>query len=271
MEDSSCPTENRCHKSSSREFRRISSFHSYSLHRKRWRSNIGRTARVRWKMTFEERDTPNQAVVRIVNGTDGAWSIQYEIREIISPASTKQAMEMQAEAERRKREEILQSEGDQKSEISLAGRKPQDCDSVEQQSLAQDPRAHSQPKLEDVTSKESSDKAKIRLSEINKHVSDGIHKESENQNGRRSSLSPKLSWWMSWTHFSTRFRSLRRGQPRTLHFSQKEIDTRNPNIIRTALIKTSRFKSPSANSVDDNEAYHRTDHRRHTRKHSRLR
>ena len=57
--------------------------------------------------TFEERDTLNQAVVRIVKRTARAWSIQYEIREIISPASIKQAMVMQAEAERRKREEIL--------------------------------------------------------------------------------------------------------------------------------------------------------------------
>ena len=40
-----------------------------------------------------------------------AWNIeclQYEIREIIFPASIKRAMEMQAEAEHRKREEILQ-------------------------------------------------------------------------------------------------------------------------------------------------------------------
>ena len=61
--------------------------------------------------TFDERDTLNQAVVRIVNETARAWSIeclQYEILEIISPASIKQAMEMQAETERRKREEILQ-------------------------------------------------------------------------------------------------------------------------------------------------------------------
>ena len=86
-------------------------------------------------------------------------------------------MEMQAEAERRKREEILQSE------ISLARRKSQDCDSVEQQSSAQDPGAHSQPKLEDVTSRDSFDKVKIRLSEINKHVSDGINKDRENQKG----------------------------------------------------------------------------------------
>ena len=75
-------------------------------------------------------------------------------------------MEMQVAAERRKREEILQNEGDQQSEISSSRRKPQDCDSVEQQSSAQDPGAHSQPKLEGVTSKESFDKVKIRLSEI---------------------------------------------------------------------------------------------------------
>ena len=93
--------------------------------------------------TFEERDTLNQAVVRIVNGTARAWSIQYEIREIISAASTKQAMEMQAEAERRKREKILQKGGDQQSEISLA-RGEQDCDSVGQQSSVQDPGARSQ-------------------------------------------------------------------------------------------------------------------------------
>ena len=142
---------------------------------------------------------------------------------------------MQAEAERRKREDILQSEGDQQSEISLSRRKPQDCDYVEQQSSVQDTGARSQPKLEDVTSKESFDKVKIRLSEINKHVSDGINKDRENQKGRRSSASPKLSWEMSWTYFSTRFRSLRRGQPRTLH--SKEIDTTNPNSSRTALIR----------------------------------
>ena len=76
---------------------------------------------------------------------------------------------MQAEAEGLKSQEILQSEVDQLSEISLARRKPQ-----EQRSSAQDPRAHSQPKLEDVTSKESFDKVKIRLGEINKRVSDSV-------------------------------------------------------------------------------------------------
>ena len=125
---------------------------------------------------------------------------------------------MQAE-----REEILQSEGDQQSEISLARRKPQDCDSVEQQSSAQDPGAHSQPK--DVTSKESFDKVKIRLSEINKHVSDGINKVRDT--------------------FQHAISIIEKGTAKNLAFLQKEIDTRNPNSIRTALIrrKTSRSRA----------------------------
>ena len=55
-------------------------------------------------------------------------------------------------------------------------------------------------------------------------------------------------------------------------FLLKEIDTGNTNSIRTALIrrKTSRSRA-FASSVNDDEAYHRTDHRRFTRKHSRPR
>merc|ERR1719163_2629499 len=65
----------------------------------------------------------NAAIVTIVNEAAQAWGIRcmrYEIRDIIPPASIKQAMEMQAEAERRKRAEILQSEGDRQSEVNLA-------------------------------------------------------------------------------------------------------------------------------------------------------
>ena len=71
------------------------------------RSEIGR-------MTLEkteEQGTPSQAVVRIVNEAARAWSIEclrHEIQGIIPLASIKQAMEKQAEAERRKREEKFQ-------------------------------------------------------------------------------------------------------------------------------------------------------------------
>ena len=109
------------------------------------RSEIGRMTP---EKTFEERDTLNQAVVRIDEAAK-AWSIEclpYQIRDIIPPASIKQAMEMQAEAEHSKREQILQSKRDQQSEINLARGKQQDCYSVEQQLSVQDPGAHAQPK-----------------------------------------------------------------------------------------------------------------------------
>lgn len=84
------------------------------------RSEIGKMT---LDKTFEERDTLNAAIVATVNEAAQAWGIQclrYEIRDIIPPASIKQAMEMQAEAERRRRAEVLQSEGDRQSEVNVA-------------------------------------------------------------------------------------------------------------------------------------------------------
>jgi regulator of protease activity HflC (stomatin/prohibitin superfamily) len=42
----------------------------------------------------------------------GLKCLRYEIRDISPPIGVKKAMEMQAEAERRKRAQILESEGD---------------------------------------------------------------------------------------------------------------------------------------------------------------
>lgn len=89
------------------------------------RSEIGKMT---LDKTFEERTMLNAAIVTMINEASQAWGIQclrYEIRDILPPASIKQAMEMQAEAERRKRAEILQSEGDQQSEVNLAQGKRQ--------------------------------------------------------------------------------------------------------------------------------------------------
>ena len=74
---------------------------------------------------------------------------------------------MQAEAERLKREEILQSGEDQHS----LDRENNKITIVLSSTFS--------TRREDVTSKESFDKVKIRLSEINKHVSDGINKDRE--------------------------------------------------------------------------------------------
>ena len=77
MVDSSCPTENRQQRTDAADA-------------------VPESSEV-------ERDTLNQAA--------GAWNIEclrYEFQQIISPASIKQAMEKQAEAEHIKREESLQ-------------------------------------------------------------------------------------------------------------------------------------------------------------------
>jgi len=89
------------------------------------RSEIGKMTLDR---TFEERDVMNAAIVSIVNDAAMEWGIKclrYEIRDIIPPSSIKHAMEMQAEAERRRRAEVLQSEGERQSEVNLAEGKRQ--------------------------------------------------------------------------------------------------------------------------------------------------
>jgi regulator of protease activity HflC (stomatin/prohibitin superfamily) len=73
--------------------------------------------------TFAERESLNAAIVRQINKAAEPWGIQclrYEIRDILPPVSVKQAMDMQAEAERKKRATILDSEGQQQAEINIA-------------------------------------------------------------------------------------------------------------------------------------------------------
>jgi regulator of protease activity HflC (stomatin/prohibitin superfamily) len=73
--------------------------------------------------TFAERDTLNAKIVEAINGGASSWGIEclrYEIRDITPPASVRIAMDMQAEAERKKRAQILESEGSQQSVINIA-------------------------------------------------------------------------------------------------------------------------------------------------------
>ena len=58
-----------------------------------------------------------------INAAAEPWGVRclrYEIRDISPPPAVKQAMDMQAEAERKKRATILDSEGAQQSEINVA-------------------------------------------------------------------------------------------------------------------------------------------------------
>ncbi|KAK8939683.1 hypothetical protein KSP40_PGU002189 [Platanthera guangdongensis] len=84
------------------------------------RSELGK---ITLDKTFEERDTLNENIVRSINEAATAWGLKclrYEIRDISPPPGVKAAMEMQAEAERRKRAQVLDSEGERQSNINIA-------------------------------------------------------------------------------------------------------------------------------------------------------
>jgi regulator of protease activity HflC (stomatin/prohibitin superfamily) len=73
--------------------------------------------------TFEERDLLNTNIVMAINDAAGPWGIQvlrYEIKDIVPPQSVMQAMEAQMKAERVKRAQILESEGDRQAAINRA-------------------------------------------------------------------------------------------------------------------------------------------------------
>jgi len=72
---------------------------------------------------FKERDTLNNMIVEAINNAAVVWGIQclrYEIRDIQLPQKVKESMQMQVEAERRKRAAVLESEGERESQINRA-------------------------------------------------------------------------------------------------------------------------------------------------------
>lgn len=88
------------------------------------RSEIGK---ISLDTVFRERESLNIAIVASLNKASEAWGItclRYEIRDMKLPARVQEAMQMQVEAERKKRAAILESEGIREAEINVAeGRK----------------------------------------------------------------------------------------------------------------------------------------------------
>ena len=81
------------------------------------RSEIGRLS---LDETFLERDRLNASIVEAINAAAADWGIacmRYEIRDIAPPNAVRLAMEMQAEAERRKRALILDAQGEQEATV----------------------------------------------------------------------------------------------------------------------------------------------------------
>lgn len=84
------------------------------------RSEIGKLSLDR---TFEERETLNQHIVKIISPEAAAWGVRclrYEIRDIEPSPNIKHSMVLQAESERRKRADILLSEGQRQAAINRA-------------------------------------------------------------------------------------------------------------------------------------------------------
>ncbi|XP_013109418.1 stomatin-like protein 2, mitochondrial [Stomoxys calcitrans] len=77
---------------------------------------------------FRERESLNVSIVDSINKASEAWGIaclRYEIRDIRLPSRVHEAMQMQVEAERRKRAAILESEGRREADINIAEGKRQ--------------------------------------------------------------------------------------------------------------------------------------------------
>ena len=84
------------------------------------RSELGK---ISLDAVFAERDALNQGIVESIQPAAAAWGLEvlrYEIRDILPPPSVRTAMELQAEAERKKRAQILESEGLRQSKINVA-------------------------------------------------------------------------------------------------------------------------------------------------------
>ena len=84
------------------------------------RSEIGK---MELDKTFEERSQLNANIVEAINEASAPWGVQvmrYEIKDIDPPQSVMEAMEAQMKAERLKRAQILESEGDRQAAINVA-------------------------------------------------------------------------------------------------------------------------------------------------------
>jgi regulator of protease activity HflC (stomatin/prohibitin superfamily) len=95
-------------------------FASTQLAQTTMRSEIGR---IDLDKTFEERDKINQEIVTAVDKAAAPWGLKvtrHEIKNIVPPASIKDAMEKQMRAEREKRALIAESEGDKQAKINRA-------------------------------------------------------------------------------------------------------------------------------------------------------
>jgi len=95
-------------------------FASSQLAQTTLRSEIGK---IELDRTFEERETINAEVVQAVDKASDPWGVKilrYEIKDIIPPASVKDALEKQMRAERERRAVVAESEGQRQAKINVS-------------------------------------------------------------------------------------------------------------------------------------------------------
>ncbi|KAM9168385.1 LOW QUALITY PROTEIN: stomatin-like protein 2, mitochondrial [Mergus octosetaceus] len=84
------------------------------------RSELGKLSLDR---LFREHESLNANIVDAINQASdcwGIWCLRYEIKDIHMPPRVKESMQMQVEAEQRKRATVLESEGMRESAINVA-------------------------------------------------------------------------------------------------------------------------------------------------------
>lgn len=89
------------------------------------RSELGK---ISLDKVFRERESLNSSMVESINKASEAWGmtcLRYEIRDIKLPPRVQEAMQMQVEAERKKRAAVLESEGVRAADINVAEGKRQ--------------------------------------------------------------------------------------------------------------------------------------------------
>ncbi|MCL4706779.1 paraslipin [bacterium] len=95
-------------------------FASVQLAQTTMRSEVGK---IELDRTFEERVKINHEIINAVDKASDPWGMKvtrYEVKNIVPPASIRDAMEKQMRAEREKRALIAESEGDKQAKINRA-------------------------------------------------------------------------------------------------------------------------------------------------------
>ncbi len=139
------------------------------------RSELGR---IELDKTFEERDALNASIVTSLNEAATPWGVQvlrYELKDIKPPTTVLDAMEQQMRAERVKRAQILESQGDKEAAINRAeGDKQARVLAAEAQ------------KQEQILKADGEAQAIIRVAEAEAQALDTVGKAASSEDGQKA-------------------------------------------------------------------------------------